>query len=148
MTDPKQQRRKRSLLIDTGFQGRLVLLIFIAGFACIAINSYLYYAYVAGSYDFILKHSSLSKELVDERYRELFQLWASFGLLSFLVLLVIAIYGLIVTHRAAGAIYHINRVIDEIKSGNTNERIHLRKKDEFQDLAKSFNEMMDKLQKP
>jgi methyl-accepting chemotaxis protein len=37
-------------------------------------------------------------------------------------------------------------VIDEIKSGNHNARVHLRAKDEFQDVAESFNQMMDKLQ--
>jgi HAMP domain-containing protein len=51
------------------------------------------------------------------------------------------------THRAAGSVYHIKRVIDEIRSGNIKELVHLRPKDEFQDVAKSFNQIMDELQK-
>jgi nitrogen fixation/metabolism regulation signal transduction histidine kinase len=59
----------------------------------------------------------------------------------------IAIWALFITHRAAGSVYHIKRVVEAIRSGNLSERVHLREKDEFQDLAQSFNQMMDELQK-
>lgn len=147
MTNPKEQRSKKSILIDRDFQGRIVFFIVLAGFVCIAINAYLYYSYVVDSYDFILKHSSLPQEIIDERYRELYSLWVSLSLLDLLIILVIATWALVITHRAAGPVYHIKRVIAEIRSGNTKARVHLREKDEFQDLAKSFNEMMDELQK-
>jgi HAMP domain-containing protein len=146
MTDPKQQRNKRSLLIHASFQGRIIFFVILAGFACIAANGYLYYSYVVGSYDFILRHSSLPQELIDQRYRDLFTLWLSLTVLSLLIILAVSIWALIVTHRAAGAIYHIRRVVEAIKAGNAAERVHLRDKDEFQDLAKSFNEMVDVLQ--
>ena len=68
-------------------------------------------------------------------------------MVDLLIVLVISIWSLFVTHRAAGSVYHMKRVIDEIRSGNTRQRIQLRKKDEFQDLAKSINGMLDELQK-
>lgn len=147
MTEAKVQRSKKSLLIDASFQGRLVSFIVLAGFLCIAINSYLYYSYVVDSYDFILQHTNLPQEVMDERYSDLYGLWVLLSLLNFLIILVIATWALFVTHRAAGTVYHVKRVINEIRSGNTKERVHLREKDEFQDLAKSFNEMLDELQK-
>jgi HAMP domain-containing protein len=147
MTDPKQQRSKRSLLIHASFQGRIIFFVVLAGFACIAANGYLYYSYVVGSYDFILRHSSLPQELVDQRYRDLYTLWLSLTVLSFLIILAVATWALVVTHRAAGAVYHIRRVVEAIRAGNAAERVHLREKDEFQDLAQSFNQMMDELQK-
>jgi HAMP domain-containing protein len=147
VTDPKQQRSKKSLLIRAGFQGQIIFFVVLAGIACIAANGYLYYSYVVGSYDFILGHSRLPQELIDQRYRDLFTLWLSLTVLNFLIILAVAIWALIVTHRAAGAIYHIRRVAEAIKAGNVAERVHLREKDEFQDLARSFNEMMDELQK-
>lgn len=147
MTDPKEHRTKKSILIDVRFQGRIILLIVLAGFLCITITAYLYYDYVVGSYDFILKNSSLPPEIIDERYRDLYGLWVSLSAINFLIILVAAIWALVITHRAAGSVYHLKRVIDEIRSGNAKARVHLREKDEFQDLAKSFNGMMDELQK-
>ena len=147
MMDPKKQRSLKTLLIVPGFQARMIFFIILAGFACTALNAYLYYAYVVDSYDFILKYSSLSKELIADRYRDLYNFGLSLSLATVLIVLIIAILALFVTHRAAGSVYHMKRVIDEIRSGNLKARVHLRPKDEFQDVARSFNEMMDKLQK-
>lgn len=147
MTASKEQRSSRSLLIDAGFQWRIVSFVVVAGFLCIASTSYLYYSYVVDSYDFILKHSSLPAEIIDQRYRDLYGLWVSLGSLNLLIILVVATWALVITHRAAGSVYHMKRVIGEIRAGNTKERVHLREKDEFQDLAKSFNEMLDDMQR-
>ncbi len=145
--DSKKQRSKRNLWINPGFQGRIVSLILILGFVCAAANGYLYYAYVDDSYDFILKYSSLSQELIDARHHDLLVFGVSLGLATLLMTLVIVALALVITHRAAESMDHIRRVIEEIRSGNVKERIHLREKDEFQDLANSFNQMMDELQK-
>jgi nitrogen fixation/metabolism regulation signal transduction histidine kinase len=147
MMDSKNQRSKRYLWIIPSFQGRIISLILLLGFVCAAANGYLYYAYVDDSYDFILKYSSLSQELIDARHRDLLVFGVSLGLATLLTTLVIVALALVITHRAAESIDHIKRVIEEIRSGNVKERIHLREKDEFQDLAKSFNQMMDELQK-
>lgn len=147
MTDPREKRSKRSLLIDGGFQGRIVSFILLAGILCIGVTAYFCYAYIVDSYDFILKRSSLPKELIDERYGDLFTFLVSMSMVNLLIVVVIAAWALFVTHRAAGSVYHMKRVIDEIKSGNAQERVRLREKDEFQGLARSFNAMMDELQK-
>ena len=147
MMDPKKQRSKRTLLIIPSFQGRLIILIVLLGFVCAVFNGNLYYSYVDDSYDFILKYSSLSQELIDERHRDLLVFGVLLGLATLLITLVIAIWALVVTHRAAGAIYRIKKVMEEIGSGNVKARISLRKKDDFQDLAKAFNQLMDDLQK-
>jgi len=147
MTDPKKQRSLKNVLIMPGFQGRMIFFIILAGFACTALNAYLYYSYVVDSYDFILKYSSLSKELIADRYRDLYNFGLALGVATILIVLIIAILALFVTHRAAGSVYHIKRVIDEIRSGNTAQRVHLRPKDEFQDVAAAFNQLMDDLQK-
>jgi HAMP domain-containing protein len=89
----------------------------------------------------------LPKDLVSDRYRDLFNFGVALGLATLLIVAIVAVWALVLTHRAAGSVYHIKRVIEEIRSGNIKERIHLRPKDEFQDVAKSFNEMMDELQK-
>jgi nitrogen fixation/metabolism regulation signal transduction histidine kinase len=147
MTKRKNQRSLRNILIIPGFQGKIAFFILFAGLVCTALNAYLYYSYVVDSYEFIFRYSSLPQEFIDERYRDLFNFGVSLCLVTLLIILMIATWALFMTHRAAGAVYHMARAIEAIRSGNTKERIHLREKDEFQNVAKSFNQMMDELQK-
>ena len=147
MENSKKQRSFRNVLIDPGFQGRMALFIVFAGLVCTALNGYLYYDYVVDSYDFILRHSKLSQELIDDRYRDLRNFGLVLALATLLITLAIAVWALFVSHRAAGAVYHMKRVMSEIKAGNAAQRVHLRDKDEFQDLGQAFNELMDQLQK-
>ena len=67
-------------------------------------------------------------------------------MLSLLAFCGLAYYLLVITHRAAGAAYHIHRVIKEIQNGKLTSRVHLREKDEYQELAESFNALMDQMQ--
>jgi HAMP domain-containing protein len=145
MANKRNKRSKKNLLLMAGFQGRVFFFIILTGFICIAINAHLYYLYVVGSYDFILRHANFPQDMIDDRYSELFTISISLTMLSLLTILLIATWTLFITHRAAGPVYHMNRVINEIRAGNTQARVQLRKKDEFQDLAKSFNELMDEL---
>ncbi|MBI3557250.1 MAG: methyl-accepting chemotaxis protein, partial [Deltaproteobacteria bacterium] len=80
-------------------------------------------------------------------YAELRQIigWLMLGNGAFLG--VIALIGLIYSHRTVGPLYHFKRVFDEIKGGNMTARVRLRPKDDFQDVAVAFNEMMDALNK-
>ena len=140
------KRRKTRLLIMPGYQARMVFFVVLAGFICAIFNGYLYYAYVSGSYDFILKHSTLSQDLVAQRYDDLLIVGLGLGAATLLITFVIAFWALVITHRAAGAVYHIGRVVNEIRAGNVTARVHLRKKDEFKSLASAFNQMVDELQ--
>ncbi|OGA17621.1 MAG: hypothetical protein A3I63_03705 [Betaproteobacteria bacterium RIFCSPLOWO2_02_FULL_66_14] len=147
MTDQKEHRSKASLLINPRFQGQVVAFIVLAGFFCVVVTAYFYYSYVVNSYDFILQNSTLPPEIIEERYSDLYNLWVSLSLINVIIILVIAGWSLFITHRVAGSIYHVKRVIDEVKSGNAKARVHLREKDAFQDLANSLNEMLDTLQR-
>lgn len=129
-----------------GYQARLVFFVVLAGFICAVFNGYLYYAYVTGSYDFILKNSNLPQELIAQRYDDLIFVGLGLGAATLLITFIIAFWALAITHRAAGAVYHISRVVDEVRRGNTTARVHLREKDEFKGLASAFNQMLDELQ--
>ncbi len=147
MEHAKRKRKIGNLLLDWGFQGGILLLILLTGVLCIATTAYLSYAYVADSYAFIFKHSSLPQELIDARYGDLYKFLLSLSVLNWAIVLVVAGWALLLTHRAAGAVFHIKRVIGEVRAGNKAARVALRDKDEFQDLARSFNAMMDDLQR-
>ena len=55
---------------------------------------------------------------------------------------------MIITHRTAGPMFRFRATIDAINSGDDDARIQLRPSDEFQQVANSFNQMMDRIQKP
>lgn len=147
MTNTDRRRFLRNILVAPGLQVKITFFIVLAGIICTALNSYLYYTYVVDSYDFILRYSTMPQELVYERYRDLYQFGLALFFITLALILIIAVWALALAHRTAGSVYRIKRVIGEIKAGNIKERIHLRDKDEFQDVAELFNQMMDDLQK-
>ncbi|MGR9101124.1 MAG: hypothetical protein ACU826_11205 [Gammaproteobacteria bacterium] len=87
-----------------------------------AVNAFLYYTYTVESYDFIFRYSPLSRELIDERYRDPHDFGVDLALSTLLIISYWWAGGLFITHRAAGSVYHFKRVIQEIRSGNKGER--------------------------
>lgn len=49
-------------------------------------------------------------------------------------------------HRIAGPIYRLDQSLKEVTKGNYGLRVHFRKKDFFQHVADTFNEMNEKLE--
>jgi len=54
-------------------------------------------------------------------------------------------YGIRFSHRVVGPIYAFNRHLNWIKDGNYTRDLHLREKDEFQNLSAVFNNMQASL---
>jgi methyl-accepting chemotaxis protein len=49
---------------------------------------------------------------------------------------------LFISHRIAGPLYRLEKDIAEVNNGNLTVEIHVRKKDELQELARSLNQML------
>ena len=58
------------------------------------------------------------------------------------IILVIASFTILISHRLAGPLFRIQRTIDEVVRGEDTENIHLRKHDELKDLAGKINELI------
>ena len=58
------------------------------------------------------------------------------------IILVIASFTILISHRLAGPLFRIQRTIDEVVRGEDAENIHLRKHDELKDLAGKINELI------
>ncbi|NOZ88246.1 MAG: hypothetical protein GXP49_18695 [Deltaproteobacteria bacterium] len=67
------------------------------------------------------------------------------SLFVFALVVVLALWGVLVTHRIAGPIYAISRYLDQITAGKLANIRPLRKKDELKEFFKTFNEMVDAL---
>lgn len=73
---------------------------------------------------------------------------SQFGLVltgSLVFLVGVFLVGILETHRTAGAAYKIGRAMEKVRSGRLKIRLRLRRGDNLQDLAASFNAMIGAL---
>lgn len=64
--------------------------------------------------------------------------------LSGLFLVILAIFTIFNSHRMAGPIHNIKRSINRLLEGEEIDKIKLRKRDEFKDLAEALNKLIEK----
>jgi methyl-accepting chemotaxis protein len=64
-----------------------------------------------------------------------------------IVLPLIGVVSIIVTQRIAGPMVRIKRSLDQLSEGNYNLNVHLRKGDEFHEIAESINRLAASLKK-
>jgi len=145
MTD-LNRRKVKNMLINRRYQGRLVITVLAFGFLACLFNGLLFYQYVSENYTPILAGDYFEPAIMESLEEDLKNFAFTLLMLSLLAFCGLAYYLLVITHRAAGAAYHIHRVIKEIQNGKLTSRVHLREKDEYQELAESFNALMDQMQ--
>lgn len=69
-------------------------------------------------------------------------IWPALIILSFMAFAVV----IVLSHRVAGPIYRLEKTIEEFLKGNFKERMRLRKKDEFQEIATFINRLAEFLE--
>lgn len=135
-------RHKISFLVFPRLQMRMVGLVFLASLAPILMCSWAFYYLVYRQFLRLLEVSTLTAV---ERTEQLTNLDLTFGYLLFVCLAFTALMtGLSVylSHRIAGPIYKISRVIQDFLAGDTKARVVLRKGDEFNILSDKVNDLM------
>ena len=145
MTD-HNRRKVKNMLINRHYQGRLIITVLAFGFLACLFNGLLFYQYVSENYTTILAGDYFEPAIMASMEQDLKNFALTLMVLSLLAFCGLACYLLVITHRAAGAAYHIHRVIKDIQNGKVTSRVHLREKDEYQELAESFNALMDQTQ--
>lgn len=142
----RNRRSFRNLLINPRFQWKYIAISALSGIALSAIYSYVFYSYVSENYAILVDLSPMTDDVKVQLYRELRQIIAILIGASLLFVTFTCALALVFSHRAAGPLFHFKRVFDEIRKGRQQARIALRPSDEFQDVATSFNSMMDQMQ--
>jgi signal peptidase II len=67
-------------------------------------------------------------------------LWPSIGA----IILIFGAFSIFVTHRMAGPLYAIEKVIGRIMDSDLSARVRLRKNDDLQEFGQAMNRMLDK----
>ena len=145
-TSSKPYRRSAlRIVINPKYQIKYIFFLSASALSIILSYSFLTYYYVKENYSLLIELSPMTDESKLQLYSELNHLILRILGCSLLFIVTVSLLGLIFSHRTAGPLYHFKKVFNEIKKGNKSARIHLRPKDDFQDVAKEFNEMMDSI---
>jgi len=138
-------RQLRNLLINPRFQLKYLAWIFFSGLAVLVANAWIFYAYVHKNYSVLVELAPMTEDIRTQLFKELQQVVFAVSIASCVFLLVVCIMALVFSHKIAGPLYHFRISFEKIRAGKVTERVHLRPKDEFQEVALAFNEMMDSL---
>ncbi len=141
------KRSLKNLWLNPQYQGRYIFWISMTGLALIAANSSIFYFFTKENYALLVDLSPMTDEAKMQLYSELNKIVMLLIGGNAFFLLMVSIFGLVFSHRAAGPLYHFRRVFNDIKNGKVESRVRLRPKDDFKEVATTFNEMMDSLDK-
>ena len=139
------KRSWRNYLIDPKFQLKYAFWISGTGIILVAAMSTLFYRYIHENYVTLVDLSPMTEETKLLMYSELNEILIKLGIISVTFIAIVTLLGIVISHKAAGAVYHFKKVFRKIGDGETHLRIHLRPGDDFQEAAAEFNIMMDKI---
>lgn len=141
-----QQNRRRTYLINPGFQWRFIG--FMATISVLAISM----LFVSNILFFQnMEHEALSVGLTrDNPYFDFLQEQKStlsmlYFTVSGLVFALMMGLGILYSHRIAGPLYHLDRKMRRIAGGEEPSPLQFRRRDQFRELTESFNAMVAKL---
>jgi len=137
------KRHFANLLINPGYQLKYSGYLLLSALLLTVINALIVSSYLRENYTILVALSPMNDASKSQLMQELRQLKIAIGLTSTGFLVLVALIGIVLSHRTAGPLYHFKKVFEEIRKGNKNARIQLRTNDEFSEVAESFNEMMD-----
>lgn len=144
MTDhPRNKRSIKNFLINPRFQLKYIFWLGTSGLLLVCINAGIFYYFMHENYTLLVELSPMTEQARQQLYGELKNILIVLGVASLIFLTLISLVGLVISHRAAGPVFHMNRVLTNILNGNPNQRVHLRPNDEFQDLAHNLNKVLD-----
>jgi len=150
----RSQRKLRNYLIDKRFQMKYTLMIIALSAVLVVILGVPLYKTVSDASDQLAacvlsdetyasdaQVSLLKKSLESEKRKTVFILTGFLALL----LVGLALSGIYITHKVAGPMYKIRKLISAVDGNNLVMEGRLRKGDELLDLFQSFDDMVNRL---
>lgn len=134
-------RRRKTILINRKFQYRFIF------YVCswVFVMSFIYPILVYEIFNMMARIFAVSptgpelERLADKR-RELVILLGSLQLLFLTTTFLVSMF---ISHRIAGPLFKLRKFLDKARDGFYREDLSFRKADHFQELAISYNDMLD-----
>ncbi|MBL6991044.1 MAG: hypothetical protein ISR65_14760 [Bacteriovoracaceae bacterium] len=139
------KRKLKNYLINPKYQLKYVFWLSFGGLLLSVLNGLVAYYYIRENYTVLIDLADITNEIKQMLYGELYDI--AYKLIGFTAcfMVIITAWGILLSHRTAGILYKMKLVFNQIERGDTSVRLHPRKKDDFKDVAKSFNKMMDSI---
>ena len=146
---PKATFRRKQFLVDKGFQLKYTVVVVLIGVLIAGIWGAMFVkANRENSEQFIMsikvdpEHQAIADKIDEKLQGEDVEKLYYLGAFMLGLAVILALWGVVVTHRVAGPIYIISRYVDQIASGRYPDPRPLRKKDELKEFFIHFNEML------
>lgn len=135
-----QQVTRKTIFIKKDLQVKFILFILLSVLFGMVLFSYQFLTFLQ---DIFQNHPILLQRVYEEGPKLIYPLIIK----STIFFALLAIISALLSHRIAGPIYHFERICKEIKKGDKQARVKLRKGDALSDLAEEFNSMLDVITK-
>lgn len=137
------ERKKTSIFIVPHFQFKIISLAFFSSLGTVAAPSWAFYRLIDNQFGRVLELSQLSPE---NKADVINNLTISFGywlLLCGVFSIPMLVFAVIYSHRIAGPIYQLNKVLEQFVAGKSDARVHFREGDEFTFLGNKINQVLE-----
>ena len=146
---PAYQRRWQ-FVIDKGIQNRIIWRFILTVIASIIFSNLISLGFLKikemftpSSQDLIYLTNSMNENLAFTRALEI--LWLPLLISLVLGTVLVLVFGVFFSHRIAGPIFNLKRMMGQVEKGQLNILMKTRKKDEFKDVEEGFNRMVKSL---
>jgi methyl-accepting chemotaxis protein len=151
LSDEKNKRfRRKQYLIDKRFQNRViwrfvsVVIGSIVVSHLVTVGFMLVREWITGSSEDLMYFSNPANETLAFTHI-LDILWMPMLFSALLGCTLIVLFGLFYSHRIAGPIFNLKRMMRQVEEGHLNVVMRIRVKDEFHDVESAFNQMVQGL---
>ena len=135
-----EKSNRKTIFIKKELQVQFILFILLSVLFGMVLFGYQFLTFLQ---DIFKDHPVLLQRVYEEGPKLLYPLIIK----STIFFALLAIISALLSHRIAGPVYHFERICREIKKGDKQARVRLRKGDAFADLAEEFNTMLDSITK-
>lgn len=134
--------KRRTYLVDRGFQLKYTAILVVVGAAITALfGTMMYQAHVAATD--MMGLPDKFHEIVTKNYDD--RLLYMVAAIAVVMTMSLALFGVLITHRVAGPIYIIGRYVKVLGDGRFPELRPLRRNDELKDFFASFQEAVENM---
>ena len=131
---------RKTIFIKKDLQVKFILFILLAVLFGMVLFGYQFLTFLQ---DIFKDHPVLLQRVYEEGPKLIYPLIIK----STIFFALLAIVSALLSQRIAGPIYHFEKICREVKAGDKQARVQLRRGDAMTDLAEEFNSMLDTITK-
>ncbi len=144
-----EQHKRRQFWVEKGFQNRVIWHFVLVVIGSIFFSQIITVGFIKLKEIFnpasqeLIYFSNTVETLAFSRVAEI--LWLPMLVSTLLGILLVLIFGLFYSHRIAGPLFNLKRMMRRVGEGDLKAAMKIRKNDEFHDVEEVFNQMVESL---